>query len=56
MLPHRRYGRFASLHFHHDQERVHVDTANPFGMAGLLGPVHLFLDVVGGHLFCCNRR
>ena len=50
MMPHGRYGRFASLHFHHDQERVHVDAANPFGMAGVLVPAHFFLDVVAGHL------
>lgn len=56
MLPHGRYGSFASLHFHHDQERVHVDTANPFGLAGLLAPVHIFVDVVGGHLPWRNRR
>ncbi len=49
-LPHSRYGVFASLHFHHDQQRVHVDVANPFGMAGLMVPLHFFLDVVGGHL------
>lgn len=49
-LPHARYGSFASLHFHHDQERVHVDVANPFGLAGALIPVHFFLDVVAGHI------
>ncbi len=49
-LPHARYGTFASLHFHHDQERVHMDAANPFGLAGVLIPVHFFVDVVAGHL------
>lgn len=56
LLPHGRYGTFASLHFHHDQQRVHLDVANPFGLAGLLAPVHIFVDVVGGHLPWRNRR
>jgi hypothetical protein len=54
-LPHARDGRFASLHFHHDQERVHVDTVNPFGIAGLLVPVHFLVDVLAGHLPWRNR-
>ena len=56
MMPHGRYGNFASLHFHHNQERVHLDAANPFGLAGLLAPVHIFVDVVGGHLPWRNRH
>ncbi|HEY3989997.1 MAG TPA: hypothetical protein VGM02_11915 [Acidobacteriaceae bacterium] len=56
LLPHGRYGIFASLHFHHDEARVHVDVANPFGLAGLLMPVHFFADVIGGHLPRRNRR
>jgi hypothetical protein len=56
LLPHGRYGTFASLHFHHDQQRVHLDTANPFGLVGLLAPVHIFVDVLGGHLPWRNRQ
>jgi hypothetical protein len=53
-FPRKRYGKFRSLHFHHALRRVHMDFANPYADHRLLAPIHLFVDVLGGHL-CFHR-